>query len=152
MGFLGGRGVGGLPWNYANWRSRGQTGPAPRTAAEERGPCRTESPWTGRLPIPRPAMFLPTFSRLAVVVLLSVASLAQAATSYCAGSVAQLQEALDQAEVDGDDSLVRMRSGNYTLSADLVYTPEFEFLVPAGRLTLRGGYDADCSSYSLATG
>jgi len=98
-------------------------------------------------------MRLSAILRVPVIVVLSCASLAaQATTSYCAGSVAQLQEALDQAEVDGDDSLVRMRSGSYALGADLVYAPEFEYLIPPGRLTLRGGYDADCSSYSLATG
>ena len=75
-----------------------------------------------------------------------------AAASYCVGTSAQWQEALESAEVDGEDSLVMVRSGNYTASGDLVYHPVTEGIIPAGRLTVRGGYNSDCSSYSLEPG
>src|SRR5687768_12819089 len=74
------------------------------------------------------------------------------AASYCVGSSAEWQQALDAAEVDGEDSLVMVRSGNYAGSADLVYHPVMESIVPAGRLTVRGGYNAGCSAYSLVPG
>src|SRR5690606_17497993 len=62
------------------------------------------------------------------------------------------QQALDAAEIDGEDSLVMVRSGQYVASGDLVYYPVTESIAPAGRLTVRGGYNADCSAYSLTPG
>ena len=84
------------------------------------------------------------------ITLLLFPSLAHAQTEYCVGSSAALRDALNDAEVDGTDSLVRIRSGSYTLGYDLRYEPVSEGFLPAGKLTVRGGYNADCSSYSLA--
>lgn len=81
-----------------------------------------------------------------------VASSALATTEYCVSSPATFQSALDQAEVDLDDSLIKVRSGTYNLSSDLAYAPELEYIAPAGRLTIRGGYNAGCTSYSLTPG
>ena len=74
------------------------------------------------------------------------------AASYCVGTSAEWQQALDASELDGEDSLVMVRSGNYLASADLVYHPVTESIVPAGRLTVRGGYNVGCSTYSLTPG
>lgn len=90
--------------------------------------------------------------RLVAALLAAFAAPAHATTSYCAGSVAQIQNALDQAELDNDDSLVRIRSGSYALAGNLVYQPDLEYVVDAGKLTVRGGYNSDCSSYSTAQG
>jgi hypothetical protein len=86
------------------------------------------------------------------LLLLALALPAQADTQYCVGTLAQFQDALDQAEVDAGDSLIHVRSGTYQLTSDLRYAPITEFVIPVGRLTVRGGYNADCSSYSLAPG
>lgn len=93
-----------------------------------------------------------TLASLSLAAALLQSPAASALTEYCVGTPGQLQNALDQAEIDGDDSLVKLRSGTWTLTADLAYEPELEWVVPAGRLTVRGGYNADCSSYSLARG
>ncbi len=90
-------------------------------------------------------------SILAGVLLLAFGAPLQAA-NYCVGSVSQLQDALDQAEGDGADSLIQVRSGTYNLTSDLRYQPALEYVIPAGKLTVRGGYNSDCSSYSLAQG
>lgn len=84
------------------------------------------------------------------IVLSLFSSTAEAQTQYCVGSQTALRDALNDAEIDGTDSLVRIRSGTYTLTADLRYEPTTEGFLPAGKLTVRGGYNADCSSYSLA--
>ena len=70
------------------------------------------------------------------------------AVDYCVGSATQLRDALNDAEVDGADSVVKIRSGIYALSSDVRYEPAAEFTVPAGKLTVRGGYNSDCSSVS----
>lgn len=85
---------------------------------------------------------------LAVAFLLAITATEAAAVDYCVGSVAQLQSALDDAEVDGDDSVIRVRAGTYAVAASLVYQPIGEFTFPAGKLLIRGGYNADCSSAS----
>lgn len=77
-------------------------------------------------------------------------ALPAAATDYCVGSPAQFQSALDQAELDGGDSTIKVRTGTYTLSSTLLYEPVLEYYVPAGQLVVRGGYNADCSDYSLS--
>lgn len=77
---------------------------------------------------------------------------AAAAASYCVGTSSQFQDALDAAIVDGEDSLVMLRSGTYGGTGDLVYHAFAEGILPLGRLTVRGGYNADCSSYSLTPG
>ncbi len=82
----------------------------------------------------------------------ALASTALADTEYCVSSPASLQSALDQAEVDLDDSLIKVQSGTYNLSTNLVYNPELEYIIPIGRLTIRGGYNAGCTSYSLTPG
>ncbi|MCC7256505.1 MAG: hypothetical protein IT467_11315, partial [Dokdonella sp.] len=77
---------------------------------------------------------------------------ATAATEYCVGTFGQFQAALDDAEVDIADSLIKVRAGTYTLSNDLSYATNLEYVVPAGRLTIRGGYDVGCNNYSLTPG
>ena len=59
---------------------------------------------------------------------------------------------MNSAEVDGTDSTIKLKSGTYVVNADLVYEPLTELVVPAGKLTLRGGYNADCSTRSDADG
>lgn len=74
------------------------------------------------------------------------------AADYCAGSAAQLQSMLDQAATDGEDSVVRVRSGTYTLGADIEYPGDTtEWLIPIGELDVRGGYNVDCSARSGVT-
>ena len=87
-----------------------------------------------------------------LLALAMLASPALADTEYCVGTVGQLQAALDDAEVDGTGSLIKVRSGTYNLSDDLRYQGELEYIVPIGKLTVRGGYNANCSSYSLNPG
>lgn len=91
-------------------------------------------------------------SLLPGLLLLALALPAQAETTYCVGTPAQFQDALDHAEVDAGDSLIRVRSGTYKLTGDLLYEPITEFVIPIGRLTVQGGYNADCSSHSLVPG
>ena len=91
-------------------------------------------------------------SLLLSLLLFALALPAQADTNYCVGTPPEFQDALDQAEVDAGDSLIQVRSGTYDLSSDLLYEPISEFVIPVGRLTVRGGYNADCSSHSLAPG
>jgi len=74
------------------------------------------------------------------------------ATDYCVGSTQQLRAALDSAEVDGADSVIQLRSGSYSLTSNARYEPISESFLPAGKLTLRGGYNSDCSSYSNTGG
>ena len=74
------------------------------------------------------------------------------AVNYCVGTTTQLRDALDSAEVDGADSVIQLRSGTYSLSSDARYQTAGEFFLPAGKLTLRGGYNSDCSSYSTTGG
>lgn len=77
---------------------------------------------------------------------------AWALTEYCVGTSSGLRDALNDAEVDGDDSLVKIRSGTIVLAQDVAYHAELEGIVFAGDLTVRGGYNSDCSDYSLAAG
>ncbi len=74
------------------------------------------------------------------------------ATDYCVGTTTQLRDALNSAETDGADSVIQLRSGTYSLTSDARYEPAGEFFLPAGKLTLRGGYNSDCSSYSNTGG
>mgnify|MGYP002349998507 CR=1 FL=1 len=92
------------------------------------------------------------FIFLAGLGLLGWAAPGLALTEYCvAGN--QLQAALNQAAIDGDDSLIKIKSGTATITSDITYdTSATETLIVSGRLTLRGGYNADCSSYSLVPG
>ncbi|MBB5207633.1 right-handed parallel beta-helix repeat-containing protein [Chiayiivirga flava] len=94
----------------------------------------------------------PLWRPFAALLLFACATPAFALTEYCVGSSSGLRAALNDAEVDGDDSLVRIRSGTIVLAQDAIYDAELEGVVPAGDLTLRGGYNSDCSDYSLAAG
>jgi len=98
----------------------------------------------------KPMLSIPCL--LLSLLLLALALPAQAETRYCVGTPAQFQDALDQAAIDAGDSLIQVRSGTYNLTRDLRYEPITEFVIPVGRLTVRGGYNADCSSDSLAPG
>jgi hypothetical protein len=86
------------------------------------------------------------------LLLLLAGVLSSHAAEYCVGTPGTFQNALDQAELDGEDSLIKVRAGTYTLSNDLRYEPALEYVLPAGRLTIRGGYDVGCNSYSLTPG
>lgn len=89
---------------------------------------------------------------VASVVLLIAAAPVGAATSYCVNSQSTLQSALNDAEDDADNSIIKVRSGVINLTSDLQYAPTAEFILPAGSLTVRGGYNSDCSAYSVASG
>lgn len=84
--------------------------------------------------------------------LLLTCALPAHAAEYCVGTPTEIQNALLQAETDGEDSLVKVRAGTYALETGLRYQPLMEALVPAGRLTVRGGYNSGCTSYSLTPG
>ncbi|MBN8482103.1 MAG: right-handed parallel beta-helix repeat-containing protein [Xanthomonadales bacterium] len=92
------------------------------------------------------------FRNLALLAAICMSTSAFAQTQYCVSGLSGLRSALDDAEIDGTDSVIRIRSGTVTMSQDAVYEPEVESIIPAGKLTIRGGYNADCSSYSLAAG
>jgi hypothetical protein len=91
-------------------------------------------------------------SLLLSLLLLSLALPVQAETRYCVGKPEQFQDALDQAAIDAGDSLIQVRSGTYPLTRDLRYAPITEYVIPVGQLTVRGGFNADCSSDSPAPG
>lgn len=88
---------------------------------------------------------------IGLLVLMFGSSAADAAT-YCVGSMAQLRQAMNDAAVDGEDSTIQVRTGSYTLSSDARYENPGESYIPTGKLTLRGGYNGDCSEYSSAGG
>lgn len=71
---------------------------------------------------------------------------AHAVQTYCVGTVAELRTALDQAEIDGDDSRVDLRTGTYNFTSQLRYDTDLESFVPPGSLTIEGGYSAGCAS------
>ena len=87
------------------------------------------------------AMFVLCFATLACA-----STSAHALQTYCVSTVSQLRIALDQAESDGDDSRINMRSGTYNFSSELLYATALEYTVLAGSLTIEGGYDANCAS------
>ena len=87
------------------------------------------------------AMFALCFATLACT-----STSAYALQTYCVGTVSQLRTALDQAESDGDDSRINMRSGTYNFSNQLLYDTALEYTVLAGSLTIEGGFDANCAS------
>jgi hypothetical protein len=68
------------------------------------------------------------------------------AVDYCVGSAAQLQSALNQAEDDNANSVIRIKAGTYALASDLRYEPQYEGILVTGELIVRGGYNADCSA------
>ncbi len=74
------------------------------------------------------------------------------AVDYCVGNAAQLQSALNSAESDGADSVIQIRSGSFSMNGDVRYEPISESFLPAGKLTVRGGFNSDCSSYTNAGG
>lgn len=92
-----------------------------------------------------------TLSGLCVAVLL-MPWMAHAETTYCVDTVGEFQAALDQAETDLDDSLIMVRAGSFAPDVPLTYLPTLEYVLPAGKLTIRGGYNVGCSSYSLTPG
>ncbi len=65
------------------------------------------------------------------------------AADYCVGTVQQLATALTSAITDGEDSVIKLRSGTYALTEDLSYQ-SLEPVVQGGRITLRGGYGPGC--------
>ncbi len=87
----------------------------------------------------------PTAAALAAICLLFAGQ--TLAVDYCVGTIPELRQALNDAEADGLDSVVRMRAGVYTISADVEYdTRPSEFFLNPGAVSLRGGYNLDCSA------
>lgn len=70
---------------------------------------------------------------------------ARATQTYCVGTVSEFQDALDQAENDGEESRIDVRTGTYNLGSSLVYKPVLYF-IPTGKLTIEGGYGVGCAS------
>lgn len=71
---------------------------------------------------------------------------AQAVQTYCVGTPAEFQAALDDAEADGEDSRIDVRSGTYALGSDLQYIASLGSVMPPGKLTIEGGYGPGCVS------
>ncbi|MEO8010699.1 MAG: hypothetical protein ABI650_03540, partial [Dokdonella sp.] len=88
---------------------------------------------------------------LALLLLSALAPQVHAA-EYCVSTPSALQGALNQSEIDGEDSEIKVRSGTYSVSSNLVYQPSSEFFLTAGKLIIRGGYNSDCSSRTDADG
>ncbi len=68
------------------------------------------------------------------------------AEDFCVGTATQLQNALNQAAIDGEDSVVHIRAGTLNLVSDVEYRPTSEGFLTVGSLTVRGGYNSDCSA------
>lgn len=84
------------------------------------------------------------FAALSIALYFSTPALA--VQTYCVGTPAEFQDALDQAELDDDDSRIDVRAGTYNLGSDLAYHPTLEHIVLPGSLTIDGGYGPGCAS------
>lgn len=73
---------------------------------------------------------------LCVATLACASTKAHALQTYCVGTVTELRTAFDQAESDGDDSRINMRSGTYNFTSELRYDAVLEHTVLAGSLTI----------------
>jgi hypothetical protein len=73
------------------------------------------------------------------------------AIDYCVSTETELRNALNDAEVDNADSVIRVRATTITLNANIAYVPEFEGLIATGELKLLGGYNAGCSERTGVT-
>ncbi len=95
-------------------------------------------------------MFRPSFSialfALVFATLVCASKSANAEQTYCVSSVTELRNALLAAETDGDDSYIKIRTGTYEFFTRLRYWTELESLIPAGDLTVEGGYGPGCTS------
>jgi hypothetical protein len=82
--------------------------------------------------------------RALLALLMLTTALSAHAVDYCVGTLAQLKQALLDAQSDGDTSVIKLRKGVYVLDESLSYGE------PNGRidggLTLRGGYGTNCES------
>ncbi len=92
---------------------------------------------------------------LILLMLLGLTASAQAQTTRCIESTAALIQAFE--EIDGtrtEDTILKLRSGTYTLSSDLqlAYWDNGDLQGNYGRLVISGGYNAGCSSQSGAPG
>ena len=67
----------------------------------------------------------------------AVVSAKVSAASFCVDTPTELQNALTQASINGEDDLIMLERGSYNISAGLIYIG----LMPTGSLKLRGGYD-----------
>ncbi|MEO7917595.1 MAG: hypothetical protein ABIR16_08115 [Dokdonella sp.] len=83
---------------------------------------------------------------LCFAVLACASTSAYAVQTYCVSSVTQLRNALVDAETDADDSYIKIRTGTYEFFTELRYEPTAEFILPAGNLTVEGGYNTGCTS------
>jgi len=72
-------------------------------------------------------------------------SSAYATQTYCVNTVSEFQDALNQAETDGEESRIDVQTGTYNLSSSLVYKPTLYF-IPIGKLTIEGGYGVGCTT------
>ena len=94
----------------------------------------------------RRAKPLPVLLGLGVFMLLGLSSLARAQTTLCIESTAALIQAFN--DIDGsrtEDTILKLRSGTYTLSSDLSLDYRGNGGDPQGsygRLVISGGYDA----------
>jgi hypothetical protein len=94
-------------------------------------------------------MYRITFSqRLCALLLLLCASTAHARIDYCVSTTVQLQAAINDAENDGDASLISLKPGSYVLTGDLNYNQGGA--AGEGALTLRGGALGTNCSASIA--
>ncbi len=73
------------------------------------------------------------------------------AVDYCVSTEAELRQALNDAEIDNSDSVIRVRATTVSLNANILYQPEFEGLVVTGKLDLLGGYNAGCTERTGVT-
>lgn len=83
---------------------------------------------------------------LCFATLACVSTSAYAVQTYCVGTVAELRTAFDQAEIDGEESRIDLRTGTYNFTSELRYDTDLQFFVPAGTLTIEGGYSSGCAS------
>ena len=84
-----------------------------------------------------------------------LAAAAFAQTEVCIESTSALYQAV--ADIDGSSTsaiTLKLRAGTYTLSSNLVirYRAEGDTSGNYGKLTIRGGYNAGCTSHSTAQG
>lgn len=115
---------------------------------EARDPWSRRFTWTswqatqsGQAVVESVTMFRSSFScalfALCSATLAFVSSDAVAVQTYCVGTVAKLRTALEQAEIDGDESRIDLRS-SYNFTSELRYQPASEYFLPAGTLTIEG--------------
>lgn len=69
-----------------------------------------------------------------------------AALTYCVNTVAEIQIAINDAETNNDDDLIRIVAGNYEPPDGYTFNS-----TESNSLTIRGGYNANCTVFTGAT-